>query len=81
MSKRIDIPGWGNTDIENIVIDLDGTLATDGKIPPEVKEKIGALSQVAKIYILAANAQGTADEEILGIKAALIKVSNEVFRM
>ena len=38
MSKiRIDIPGWGNIDIENIVIDLDGTIATDGKISPEVK--------------------------------------------
>ncbi len=78
MSKiEIDIPGWGNMEVQNIVIDLDGTLATDGKIAPEVKEKIGALSKLAKIYILTANPQGPADEEISGMKAELIKVSNE----
>jgi soluble P-type ATPase len=78
MSKmKIDIPGWGSVDIENIVIDLDGTMATDGKIPLEVKEKIGALSHLAKIYILTANTQGSANEEILGMKAELITVPNE----
>jgi soluble P-type ATPase len=74
---RIDIPGWGSVDIENIVIDLDGTIATDGKISLEVREKIGALSHLAKIYILTANPQGPADEEISGMKAELIKVSHE----
>ncbi len=78
MSKmKIDIPGWGSVDIENIVIDLDGTMATDGKIPLEVKEKIGALSHLTKLYILTANTQGSANEEILGMKAELITVSNE----
>jgi soluble P-type ATPase len=78
MSKiEIDIPGWGSVDIENLVIDLDGTLATDGKVAPEVKEKIGALSKLVKIYILTANPQGPAHEEISGIKAEWIKVSNE----
>ena len=74
---KIDIPGWGDVDIENIVIDLDGTIATDGKISLEVKEKVGALSSLAKIYILTANTHGPANEEILGMKAELIKVPNE----
>ena len=74
---KIDIPGWGSVDIENIVIDLDGTMATDGKIPLEVKEKIGALSHLTKIYILTANTQGSANEEISGMKAELITVPNE----
>jgi len=74
---KIDIPGWGSVDIENIVIDLDGTIATDGRISLEVKEKIGALSNLAKIYILTADPQGPANEEILGMKAELIKVPNE----
>ena len=78
MSKlRIDIPRWGSVDIENIVIDLNGTLATDGKIPLEVKEKIGALSHLAKIYILTADPQRPANEEILGMKAEVIKVLGE----
>ncbi len=78
MSKmKMDVPGWGSLEVENIVIDLDGTLATDGKILPDVKEKIGALSQHAKIYILTANAQGPIREETSGMKAELIQVSNE----
>ena len=78
MSKmRIDIPGWGNIDIENIVIDLNGTIATDGRVPLEVKEKINSLSELAKIYILTADTQGTANEEILGMNAELIKIPEE----
>jgi soluble P-type ATPase len=52
-------------------------MATDGSISLEVKEKIGALSRLAKIYILTANPQGPADEKMSGMKAELIKVSNE----
>ena len=74
---RIDILGWGNIDIENIVIDLNGTIATDGRVPLEVKEKINSLSDQAKIYILTADTQGTADEEILGMNAELIKIPGE----
>ena len=78
MSKiRIDIPGWGNIDIENIVIDLNGTIATDGKISPEVRKKINSLSELAKVYILTADTQGTANKEILGMNVQLIKVSEE----
>jgi soluble P-type ATPase len=60
----IDIPGWGNIEIENIVLDLNGTIATDGKIPSEVKEKINSLSKKTKLYILTADTQGTASVEI-----------------
>jgi len=74
---RIDIPGWGNIDIENIAIDLNGTVATDGRVPLEVKEKINSLSDQAKIYILTADTQGTANEEILGMNAELIKIPEE----
>jgi len=78
MSKvRIDIPGWGNIDIKNIVIDLNGTIATDGKIASEVRKKITSLSELAKVYILTADTQGTANEEILGMNAELIKIPEE----
>jgi soluble P-type ATPase len=73
----IDIPGWGNMDIENILLDLNGTLATDGKIPSEVKEKINSLSHKAKIYIITADTQGTAGEESSDMGVELLKVSEE----
>ena len=73
----IDIPGWGNVDIENILVDLNGTLATDGKIPSEVKEKIKSLSNEAKIYLLTADTQGTTSEESSDMDVELLKVSEE----
>jgi P-type E1-E2 ATPase len=74
---RIDIPGWGNMEIENIVLDLNGTIATDGKISSEVKEKINSLSDKVKIYILTADTQGTASEESSDMGVELLKVSGE----
>lgn len=73
----IDIPGWGNMDIENLVLDLNGTVATDGKIPSEVKEKINSLSGKVKIYILTADTQETASEEISNMEVGLLKVSEK----
>jgi soluble P-type ATPase len=60
--------------IENIVIDLNGTIATDGRVLLKVKEKINSLSDQAKIHIPTADTQGTADEETLGMNAELIKI-------
>jgi len=74
---KIVIPGWGNMEIENMVLDLNGTIATDGKIPSEVKEKINNLSDKVKIYILTADTQGTASEEISNMEVELVKVSEE----
>ncbi len=73
----IDIPGWGNMEIENVVLDLNGTLATDGKIPSEVKKKISSLAGRLKIYILTADTQGTATEEIREMKVELIKIEGK----
>ena len=74
---NIDIPGWGNTEVENVVLDLNGTLATDGKIPSEVKKKINALAGQVKIYVLTADTQGTATEEIREMKVELIKIEGK----
>ncbi len=74
---NIDIPGWGNMEIENLVLDLNGTLATDGKIPPEVKKKISALAGRIRIYLLTVDTQGTATEESREMKVELITVEGE----
>ena len=73
----IDIPGWGNMEVENVVLDLNGTLATDGKIPSELEKKINALAGQMKIYVLTADTQGTATEEIREMKVELIKIEGK----
>jgi soluble P-type ATPase len=74
---KIDIPGWGNMEIENILLDLNGTIATNGKIPLDVREKIDLLSEKVTIYILTADTQGTAEEEVRGMNADMIKIGEE----
>lgn len=73
----IEIPGWGNIGIENIVLDLNGTIATDGKILPEVKKKISSLAGRVKIYVLTADTQGNATEEIREMKVELITIDGK----
>ena len=73
----IVIPGWGNIEIENIVLDLNGTIATDGKIPAASKEKIKFLSEKIKVYVLTADTHGTASEEASDMGVELLKVSEK----
>ncbi|MGB9630114.1 MAG: HAD family hydrolase [Thermodesulfobacteriota bacterium] len=73
----INIPGWGDLNVENMVLDLNGTLATDGKIHSDVKERIKALSEKVEIYILTSDTQGTAQEEIKDLQVNLVKIEGE----
>ena len=74
---KIDIPGWENLEIENIVLDMNGTVATDGRIPPEVKEKINVLSEKVKVYLLTADTYETANEEIRDMNMELIRITEK----
>jgi len=74
---KIDIPGWGNMEIENIVLDFNGTIATGGEILPEVKQRIESLSEVVKIYVLTVDTYGTFDDEIQDLKVELVKIVGE----
>ena len=41
---RIEIPGYKVLTLDYLVLDYNGTIATDGKIPEDVKEKIRCLA-------------------------------------
>lgn len=65
----IDIPGWGNLEVEYVIFDLNGTLTEDGKVLPGVKERIQSLSERLKVYILTADTLGTARETLHDLPA------------
>ena len=73
----IEIPGWGNLEIENIIFDLNGTLARDGELISGVKEKIRFLSQMARIYILTADIHGSAGWILQDVNAEWVRVTGE----
>jgi soluble P-type ATPase len=57
--KTIDVPGWGSVKLENLVLDLNGTLTESGDFIPGVVDYLEKLkAQGFRIYILSADTRG-----------------------
>jgi soluble P-type ATPase len=76
----IEIPGWGNLEVESVLFDWNGTLAVDGELLPGVEEKIESLAEKVKIYVLTADTHGTVGTKIQGLKVDLVRVPTEESR-
>ena len=72
---NIEIPGEGELKIEHIVFDVNGTLAVDGILPPEVFSLLEVLSEKVKIHLLTADTHGKQSDidQQLGITAIRVK--------
>ena len=68
---KLEIPGYGTLEIENIVMDFNGTIAVDGKMKESVKRRISLLAGKYKVYIITADTQGTAVKELNGLPISL----------
>ncbi len=64
---EIDVPGFGPVHLEYLVSDFTGTLSLDGKLLPQVAEKLNAVAHTLKIFVLTADEFGNAQEELKGI--------------
>ncbi|MFC2100213.1 HAD family hydrolase [Bacteroidota bacterium] len=81
---KINIPGFSNLDIKHIVMDYNGTLAIDGILIHEVKERINLLSESFTIHIVTADTFGQAQEQLKGLRVELViapEKSQEIFKM
>ena len=58
---EITIPGKGNYTIENLILDLNGTIALDGTIIKGVKEKVALLSQKLDVIVVTADTNKNAE--------------------
>ena len=68
----IERPGQSNLEIEFILVDFDGTLASDRRVHPKAKDKINLLSKRSKIYILTKEKKESAEEILKRVKAETI---------
>jgi len=57
---KLTVPGRGNYTLENLVLDLNGTIALDGEIIDGVEERLQLLSKLLKIAIVTADTYGNA---------------------
>ena len=56
----VDIPGRGTVEISHLALDLNGTLALDGSVPPAVIRRLHDLAATVHLHILTADTCGTA---------------------
>ena len=68
----IERPGMGNLEIDFILIDFEGTLASDHRVHPKAKDKINLLSKRTKIYILTQEGNEQVIEVLRKVKAEII---------
>jgi len=71
---RMEIPGRGTWEIENLVLDFNGTIAKDGRINPKVKDKINLLGKKLRVYVLTADTRGDVEERLVRMRAELVRL-------
>jgi len=67
----IQRPGQEPLEIEFILIDFEGTLASDLRVHPKAKDKINLLFKRTKIYILAKGEKERVEESLKRVKAEI----------
>ena len=68
----IQRPGQEPLEIEFILLDFEGTLASDRRIHPKAKDKINLLSKRTKIYILTKGERELVEEVLKKVRAEVI---------
>lgn len=69
---KIDVPNYKVLEIDKIVFDINGTIASDGELIEGVEEGINRLAEEFDVYIVTADTFGTASEIIKKIDAELV---------
>ncbi|MDI6690203.1 MAG: ATPase P [Actinomycetota bacterium] len=76
---KLTIPGRKAIEVENLILDMNGTIAMDGMVSKEIVERVKKLAKSLKIYVLTAGTQGRIDEikEILQVEVHQINRRRE----
>lgn len=67
----IDIPEFGQLELNHLVLDYNGTIAHDGKLIEAIKGQIVALSECMEIHVVTADTHGCAKTELDGLPVTL----------
>ena len=71
----VEIPGFGDIEIKNLVLDYNGTLATNGFLQDGMREIIDALAKSIKIYVITADTFGNVESELKNLPIEVIKLT------
>jgi len=68
---KLIIPEYKTLEVDTLFLDFNGTIAVDGIIPASVRERIAALGESFRIYVLTADTNGNAKEQCAGLPVVL----------
>jgi soluble P-type ATPase len=67
-------PGQPPLEIDSILIDFEGTLATDRRVHPKTKDKLNLLARRTKIYVFIPQGEGWGEEALRKVKTEIISL-------
>ncbi|WNQ10727.1 HAD family hydrolase [Paenibacillus aurantius] len=78
----VTIPGRGQLDLYHLVLDFNGTFALDGKLLPDVAERLQSLSRHLEIFVITADTNGTVRRECghLPVTLTIAEAANQAER-
>jgi len=68
---RLSVPGRGEIVVRHLLLDLNGTLAVEGRIPPAVRRRLARVAARLSVRVLTADTFGTARAELRGLPVRL----------
>ncbi|SFV69677.1 HAD family hydrolase, a [hydrothermal vent metagenome] len=72
----IEIPHFKNLEIENILFDYNGTLATDGHLKPKTGLLLKEVCQSYRVYVITADTFGTVKEALKAFDLEVLILSS-----
>lgn len=64
---QVNIPGYGDLSLTDVIFDYNGTLAIDGLLITGVDKFLTELSQKLTIHVVTGDSMGTAKQQLQGI--------------
>ncbi len=74
---KISIPGGEDLQLHYLVLDMNGTITTDGQVIEGVPERLAQLNDKLKIYLLTADTFGTGAQAACDLGIEMFKVSSD----
>jgi soluble P-type ATPase len=73
---EVDIPSRRLLRLAYLVLDVNGTVALDGRLVPGVREQLGRLSGSLDVWLVSADTQGTLAELAAALQAKVRRLQS-----
>lgn len=73
----INIPGFKNIEIKNLVLDYNGTIANNGQLIDGVDTLINKIAENIQVFVITADTFGTVEIQLKNTNCKVLKITND----